>query len=375
MLRIRMPYGLLIWGWLASCCAGVAQAALPDQLDSYGIVKSDGKTLTVQGNSMAYALPSTLFTDYALKFRTITLPAGSKVGYRTDGALDFPVGTIISKTFYYARDPQNSGGWLKTSASAAGESIDLQKYQMVETRVLQREADGNWLANTYVWNAEQTAASLRRIGLTVKASMRDPASGQVTAFNYDVPNARQCQNCHAANATVGQSGIAPIGPQARHLNMDYAYTSGKTNQFSRLAQLASLENFPADPANLPRTVAYADPKAGTVEERARAYLDINCAHCHNKLGDARQSGLFLTPEAIGSHLGVCKQHVAAGSGGANLTFDIVPGKPDQSLLVTRMEATSGQAMMPRMGRSLVDREGVQLIKQWVQSVSGNCDVK
>ena len=233
----------------------------------------------------------------------------------------------------------------------------------------------HWQANTYIWNAEQTSATLRRIGLTVKGSLRDPANGQVTAFNYDVPNARQCQNCHAVNATVGQAGIEPIGPKARHLNIDYAYNSGAVNQLAKLGQLAHWQQFPADPATVPRTVAYADPQAGTIEARARAYAEMNCAHCHNTLGDARQSGLFLTTDATGSHLGVCKQHVAAGAGGNNLTFDIVPGKPDQSLLVTRMEATTGQAMMPRLGRNLVDKEGVQLLKSWVQSLNGNCDAR
>ena len=55
-----------------------------------------------------------------------------------------------------------------------------------------------------------------------------------------------------------------------------------------------------------------------------------------------------------------------------MTYDIVPGKPQQSLLVHRMEATSGQAMMPRVGRSLVDAEGVALVKAWISSLVGNC---
>jgi uncharacterized repeat protein (TIGR03806 family) len=296
------------------------------------------------------------------------------VGYKTDGVLDFPVGTVISKTFYYARDLQNPSGWVKSSVPASGEFIDLRQYQLVETRILQREADGSWLANTYVWNAEQTSATLRRIGLTVPAKLRDPATGQTQAFDYGVPNARQCQSCHAVNATVGQSGIEPIGPKARYLNMDYGYTAGTLNQIVKLGQLAQWDKLPADLTAVPRTIAYSDAKSGTLEQRARAYAEVNCAHCHHSLGDARQSGLFLTLEATGSHLGVCKQHVAAGSGGANLTFDIVPGKPDQSLLITRMEATTGQAMMPRVGRSLVDKEGVSLLRNWISAMSGNCEV-
>lgn len=350
---------------------GWSGAALPDQLDTYGVLRSDGKTLQVQGNTMVYAMASPLFTDYALKFRTITVPAGARVGYRGDGVLDFPVGTIISKTFFYAKDPQTPGGWVK-GPSPAGESIDLTQYQLVETRILQRDTDGNWLANAYVWNESQTTASLRRIGQSIPASLRDPAKGQVQSFAYGVPNARQCQTCHAVNATVGQSGIQPIGPTARHLNHSYAYATGQANQLERLGQIARLDDLPAQRSDLPRTVAYADARGANLEQRARAYLEINCAHCHHALGDARQSGLFTTLQASGSTLGLCKQHVAAGSGGANMTFDIVPGKPQTSLLVHRMEATSGQAMMPRVGRSLVDAEGVALIKEWISSLSGNC---
>jgi uncharacterized repeat protein (TIGR03806 family) len=374
MLRRYLNRAALALLGLALSGACLAATPLPDQLDAYGVLKSDGKTLTLSGNTMVYALASPLFTDYALKFRTITLPPGSHIGYRADDVIDFPVGTTISKTFYYARDPKTPGGWLKSSAAPSGESIDLSRHQLVETRILQKEADGNWLANTYIWNEAQTSATLRRIGQTVNATLRDAEHGTTQAFAYGVPNARQCQTCHAVNATVGQSGIQPIGPSARFLNVDYEYTKGKLNQLVRLGQLATWDRLPADAAAIPRNVAYGDAKSAQLETRARAYLEINCAHCHHRLGDARQSGLFLDLAAKDSHLGVCKQHVAAGSGGANLTYDIVPGKPDQSLLVTRMEATSGQAMMPRVGRGLIDKEGVQLVRAWISSLGGNCEV-
>jgi len=359
---------------LALWCSGVVHAAspIPGQLDAYGVLKREGTTLVPTGNTMVYTLASPLFTDYALKFRTITLPRNARITYKADGVLDLPVGTIISKTFYYARDPQKPGGWLKTSAPS-GESIALDTHQLLETRILQREADGSWQANTYVWNEEQTSATLRRIGQTIQGQLRDPVTGESTPLPYGVPNARQCQTCHAVNATVGQTGIQPIGPTARFLNLEYRYGTGKLNQLVRLGQLGRWEQLPADLGTIARNVAYADVKSASLEARARAYAEINCAHCHHSLGDARQSGLFLTLEASGNHLGVCKQHVAAGSGGANLMYDIVPGKPDESLLLTRMEATTGQAMMPRVGRSLVDREGLQLLREWVASLRGSCD--
>jgi len=357
---------------LAAACR--AASPIPEQLDDYGVLKTDGKTLSSVGNSMVYQLASPLFTDYALKFRTITLPAGAHVGYRSDDVLDLPVGTIISKTFFYAKDPANPGGWLKGNKLAGGETIDLGKYRLVETRILRRDIDGNWQANTYIWNESQTRASLRRIGLEVPARLRDADTGHVDEFHYGVPNARQCQTCHAVNATIGQAGIQPIGPKARYLNIDYSYSAGRMNQLAKLATLATIDGLPADPQAIRKTIAYADPQAGTIEARARAYLEANCMHCHQSLGDARQSGLFLTPIAQGSTLGICKQHVAAGAGGGDLTYDIVPGKPDQSLLVLRMQATSGQAVMPRVGRSLVDAEGVALIKEWISAMKGSCAV-
>src|SRR3546814_5646478 len=59
-----------------------------------------------------------------------------------------------------------------------------------------------------------------------------------------------------------------------------------------------------------------DPKAGSVAERARAYLDVNCAHCHNPAGSASNSGLFLrwTDDPTGVNYGIGKRPTAAGRG-------------------------------------------------------------
>ncbi|GAB3265210.1 SO2930 family diheme c-type cytochrome [Chitinimonas naiadis] len=364
----------MVRGLLASfAMASFAASPIPEQLADYGVLKRDGRLLTIAGNTMVYQLASPLFTDYALKFRTLTLPVNTQVGFQPDNVLDLPVGTIISKTFFYARDPAKPGEWLKGGKVESGEQVDLDRYHLVETRILRRDVDGNWQANTYVWNEAQTAATLRRIGQEVSSRLRDPASGLVEDLRYSIPNARQCQTCHAVDAARGQAGIQPIGIKARYLNIDYLYSNGRSNQLSRLNQLAKVVGLPDDLGKQASTPAYADPKAGSLDVRARSYLEVNCMHCHNALGDARQSGLLLTQDAQGSALGICKQHVAAGAGGADLTYDIVPGKPDQSLLVSRMEATGGQAIMPRLGRSLVDKDGIKLIRAWIAAMSGNCD--
>ena len=72
------------------------------------------------------------------------------------------------------------------------------------------------------------------------------------------------------------------------------------------------------------------------------------------------------------HLGTCKPPVAAGPGTGNHLVDIVPGKPDDSILVFRLGATQPGLRMPEVGRSVVHQEGLDLIRQWIASMPGGC---
>jgi hypothetical protein len=110
-----------------------------------------------------------------------------------------------------------------------------------------------------------------------------------------------------------------------------------------------------------------------LDARARAYLDINCGHCHNAKGAANTTALTLdiaTPED--RHLGICKPPVAAGRGTGDHFFDIVPGKPGDSILPFRMESAEPGVMMPELGRSTVHREGLELIRAWIAAQQGSC---
>ena len=111
-----------------------------------------------------------------------------------------------------------------------------------------------------------------------------------------------------------------------------------------------------------------------LKSRSRAYLDINCAHCHNKKGAGNTSGLFLSfknNEKIS--YGYCKQPVAAGKGTEGGTYDISPGKPHDSVLYLRMKSKDPSVMMPELGRHLVDQEGFNLIYRWISGIKGNCN--
>jgi len=112
-----------------------------------------------------------------------------------------------------------------------------------------------------------------------------------------------------------------------------------------------------------------DPTTGTLDQRARAWLEINCAHCHNPDGPARTSGLdLLATQTDSSKMGMRKTPTAAGRGSGGRFYDIVAGKPDASILVYRIESKEPGVMMPELSRRLIDEEGVKLIRAWIASM-------
>ena len=188
-----------------------------------------------------------------------------------------------------------------------------------------------------------------------------------------VPDVNQCAACHVVD--TADEKLRPIGPKARHLNRPFAYETGSANQIAAWIELGLLDRAEA-PEAAPKAYAWeAGVPLSAVERNAaaRAYLDINCAHCHSRTGPADTSGLFLEPwEPGGPNLGICKPPIAAGRGTGNRIFAIVPGDADASILVHRMESERADIMMPELGRSLADVAGAQLIAAWVDALPGDC---
>lgn len=335
----------------------------PERLAEWNVLYVADGRLRLNARVLPYDLDSALFTDYAHKLRTVWMPAGTAARYQPDGALDFPVGTIISKTFYY---PRGDDGTVLRSADTGAEpdgGLTLDRVRLVETRLLVRRASG-WLALPYVWNDAQTEARLMRTGDLVPLTLAG-ADGRRQQLDYLVPDENQCAGCHGTDLKSRQ--ISPIGPKARHLNHDFAYASGKANQLRHWQALGQLVDVPA--GTLPRNVAWNDPQA-PLEARARAYLDINCGHCHSDKGAARTSGMWLDANTHDPlRIGRCKLPIAAGQGTGNRAWDIVPGAPDDSILTYRMESTDPGVMMPELGRALVHEEGVALIRQWIAAMA------
>ena len=318
-------------GGAAGSLPGVDQAlvesdAMPPKLSAFGLFRGNDPGQPATG--VGYTLRAPLFSDYTDKQRFISIPAAKKAKVAADGTVEFPVGTVLVKSF----------GWADVNGGRA-----------VETRLLIHRAAG-WVALPYIWDADGKDATLALGGRRVPVTFKSP-DGETHSIRYAVPNKNQCKECHSLNGA-----IVPIGPKARNFILDPAVSEKVRGLY--------FEN----PAALkPVMPQWDDPKAGSVETRARAYLDVNCAHCHNPAGSASNSGLFLrwTDDPTGVNYGIGKRPTAAGRGSGGMEFAIAPGDPDHSFLIYRLESTDPGIAMPEVGRSTVHKEGAALLRQWI----------
>lgn len=293
---------------------------------------------------MKYDLTSPLFSDYAIKYREEFVPEGLQASYRATDTFEFPIGTIIAKTFAIRADFQDPN-----SAE-----------EMIETRLLIHRDDG-WVGLPYIWNDDKSAAELTVVGGTQAVSWID-ANGDAQSTNYEIPNSNQCKNCH------GQQEAKPIGPKARFLDKLFDYAGSSENQLERWTAAGMLAGVP-DVSAIDTVPDFLDASAD-LNDRAQGYLDINCAHCHNPDGAADTTGLFLEAwRDVNAEYGLCKPPVAAGRAAGNLDFDILPGNATDSIMVFRMNSNEADVQMPELSRSLIHREGVQLISDWINAMT------
>lgn len=297
--------------------AAVTGAGFPATLDAYRFF-ADAALQQPSARVVPYRVQTPLWSDGAEKLRFVYVPPGQQARAGGAGLIDLPVGSALIKTFRL-------------------------EGRLIETRVLLHRPDG-WLALPYQWNAAQTEARLVLGG--ARLNLTTP---QGAAISYAIPNKNQCKECHAS---AGQ--VIPIGPKARNLSAQWL------DRWQRDGYLDAV------PAIRRRVPAWEDRANVPLEQAARGYLDANCAHCHNPAGAASNSGLYLTWEETDPvRLGRGKRPVAAGRGSGGLDFDVVPGKPDASILYHRMASLEGGVAMPELGRASRDEAGEALIRAWI----------
>jgi uncharacterized repeat protein (TIGR03806 family) len=315
-------------------------------LSDYGFFKGKLKSLDPDEGVLFYEPASSLFTDYAYKSRFIWMPEGTAARIRDDieGSMDFPDNTVIIKNFYYPAD------FRKPEADK----------RIIETRLMVKR-NGIWEAFSYVWKDDQSDAVYKVVGAEIEVGWTD-LHGKEQVINYIVPNKNQCKSCHNE-----KEQLVPIGVKAKHLNHEIIFAEGEKNQLVKWQEMGYLSDL-NDPTTYPSMVDY-NISSHSLELRAKAYLDINCGHCHRADGPASTSGLFLTYEETDPlKLGINKTPVAAGFGAGTFKYDIVPGQADQSILTYRMSTNQVGAAMPEIGRVTVHQEGLELIREWINGM-------
>ena len=354
-------------GLLGACAPGPqvrlhAPSEVPQRLSDWGLIERRGDRLVLGAGVLPYDVNTPLFADYAQKLRTLWLPPGHSARFDADQAYDLPVGTLISKTFFYPTDggvAQPAEGW-----DGRLETLDLARARLVETRLLVRQGEG-WEALAYVWRGDEAWLSIT--GAIIPLPLASSAGGGARTINYMVPSRNQCASCHV----TGQQGDAlmPIGLTTRQLNRGYGDRSG--NQIADLQALGWLDGVP--PAReWTRNADWSNPDEPPAH-LARSYLDANCGHCHNPTGRADTTGLWLNAHHdVLRRLGLCKPPIAAGQGTGGRRYSIVPGQPDASILWFRMADDDPATRMPEIGRSIVHRRGLAVVSDWIAALPNEC---
>ncbi|MEZ4803649.1 MAG: hypothetical protein R2797_12830 [Gelidibacter sp.] len=290
-----------------------------ENLSEMRIFRGNLSNLSPSPYAFEYDLNTRLFTDYAHKQRLVALPLGTAMTNVGDGLPDFPEHTVIAKTFYYNLDEREP---------SLGKKI-------IETRVLIK-TNGVWQTGDYIWNESQTEATLDAVGGTVPITWID-SDGDTNNVNYKIPSNTDCFTCHQTN-----DALTPIGPKLRNLNFEI----NGINQLQQLTdrQLLSGLSNPNDIAVLPN---WEDTSA-SLEERARAYFDIQCAHCHSAGGFCEmQSVLRLSFETSLSDSKIVQR---------------------KNSISSRINTYNPGFSMPYIGTTMIHTEGVALIQAYLDTL-------
>lgn len=290
-----------------------------------------GKERQPSPNLIPYSVRAPFWSDGADKLRYFHLPEGSQLTWTEEGAWEIPTGAALIKTF-------EIGG--------------LQSEKTLETRVIKRTETG-WEAAAYVWRGKD--AVLAPQGRDVKWLTKD---GRAT---WHVPSSSACFTCH-----VDAGGFA-LGMNTQQLQgMDDSNGVDQVAAWITQGLLKAPSDFDS---RVVTTLVNPLDEGASLNDRARSWLEVNCAMCHqpdgpgNAVIDLRLS----TPLAQMRILGEEPSQGDAGIPGGKI---VTPLSPEKSILLTRIKALD-ETRMPNVGSHVVDQQGVDLITAWIKSLKPN----
>jgi uncharacterized repeat protein (TIGR03806 family) len=311
-----------------------------------------------------YSVNAALWSDHAFKERFLALPGNSQIEYNTveypqpaPGAprgWRFPDGTVLVKTFSLEMEPGNP---------ASRRRLETRLLHFQHLAGTEEVGDQYWHGYTYVWNDEQTDASLLdAAGLDRVFTIRDPkAPGGERRQTWHFPSRSECILCHTMPAKFA------LGVNTLQMNKDHDYSGVVANQLRTLDHLGIFTKpLPEPPEKLPHLVNYEDESLD-LNLRARSYLHANCAHCHMKWGGGNAEFQLLATLDL-KDTGTINTRPGQGSFGLADPRILSPGQPDRSLVYYRMSKL-GLGRMPHVASLELDGKGLKLIHDWIKQLA------
>ena len=319
------------------------------KLSDYNFFKSPMVEMDPVYGVLPFQPASQLFTDYALKKRFVWMPeeVSASIG-EDDDVLNFPVGAVLIKSFYYENVlPGNTT-------------------KVIETRLMIKKPEG-WIFANYIWNEGQTEAMLSDNLTIVPISWMQ--NGVQRDIQYQIPNSAQCFMCHyVANQNM------PIGPKPQNLNFAITFADGPKNQLEKLKEFGYISS--EVPTDINSIVDYTDTSK-SLDMRTRSYFEINCGHCHKDQGYAEFYPLRLnyTPTPNYEGMGFCVEPNLGGHFEIPPGVDhvIYPGDYQKSVMYYRMKSVDDSFKMPMIGRTIPHDEAVTMINNWIDSFEEGCE--
>jgi len=318
-----------------------ASGPIPRLLSQTGAFK-DTPNLVPSDALIPYDVIVSFWSDGAIKSRWVSVPSG-KIHFTATGEWTFPASTAFVKNFEIATN-----------------DLEPQFKKRLETRLIVRDADGGVYGVTYKWRDDNSDADLLETNLTESIAIKTATGTRMQTWYY--PSRADCLTCHTPLA----GGV--LGVKTRQMNRDFRYASGVIdNQLRAWNHLGLFDTNlnETELSHLPRLADLSDTTR-SLEDRARSYLDANCAQCHRPHGtvayfDARYDTPLARQNLIGSHPLIDER--------IDDSRIIAPNDIWRSILFMRVNTTE-PFKMPPLARNTIDQEGTALLRQWIESMPG-----
>ena len=327
--------------WMLTALVGASASVTVSAADVPALPQHLRDTGLYAEGVLAFSPQYPLWSDGAVKHRSIYLPPGTSIDATQPDAWDFPRGTKLWKEFRHGR--------------------------ALETRFIERTAEGEWRFASYVWTADGADAVL-----APAAGIREMPAREAPGERYAIPAQDDCRACHEG------APVPVLGFSALQLSPDrdplapHAESNGAEANLRSLVDRGVLRNLSPKLLTSPPRI-----KAATPEERAAlGYLHGNCGHCHNDEGPLAVLDMTLA-QRVGSpgaatdavlHSVVDVQSQFRSARGQTR---VAPGHPASSVIALRMRSREPTQQMPPLGSTVVDTEAMALIARWIESLPTN----